>query len=87
MSKKNKDKKSNEVLILELKNEINKLVQENEKLKNLEQERYFLLEQCQMSTKFHLENVKIKCGEILQEDVNYCVNLTKRILDFYNENN
>jgi hypothetical protein len=32
-------------------------------------------------TKFHLQQVELTTGEILMEDVEYCLNLGRRILD------
>jgi hypothetical protein len=39
------------------------------------------------ATQFHLSKVKETTGTIEEEDVNYCVRLSKRIIDHYLKNN
>ena len=37
-------------------------------------------------TQFHLQQVKFTTGEILMEDVTYCINLSNRIIEHLNQN-
>jgi hypothetical protein len=72
-----------------LKKKVGKLSAEVENLKNkleLNEEMCELINNTKdlnlQRTEFHLQQVKLTTGEILMEDVTYCINLSKRIIDY-----
>jgi hypothetical protein len=75
-SKKKDTKKSKEPkVVVEIVPEVPKLTQEqiDEKINHLS-------ERCRSMTRYHLEQVKLQAGEILVEDVDYCINLMNRMV-------
>lgn len=67
--------------------DINKLVTDNEKLSEQKHNLVQLMDFNHQATQFHLSKVKETTGSIEEEDVNYCVRLSKRIIDHYLKNN
>lgn len=86
-SGKHKSKPTEQQLRDKLTKEIDKLVDENEKLSEQKDNLIQLMDFNHQATQFHLSKVKEMAGEILEEDVKYCVNLSKRIIDNYLKNN
>lgn len=67
--------------------DIDKLVTDNEKLSEQKHNLVQLMDFNHQATQFHLSKVKETTGSIEEEDVNYCVRLSKRIIDHYLKNN
>lgn len=67
--------------------DINNLVSKNEKLSEQKHNLVQLMDFNHQATQFHLSKVKETTGSIEEEDVNYCVRLSKRIIDHYLKNN
>ncbi len=82
-----KSKPTEQDLREKLTNDINKLVDENEKLSEQKHNLIQLMDFNHQATQFHLSKVKETTGSIEEEDVNYCVRLSKRIIDHYLKNN
>ncbi len=85
--KRRKSKPSEQDLREKLTKDINKLVNENEKLSEQKHNLIQLMDFNHQATQFHLSKVKETTGSIEEEDVNYCVRLSKRIIDHYLKNN
>jgi hypothetical protein len=74
--------------IIELTREKEVLSKELESLKGkTETIDLFVIENCLRMIKFHLTKVKETTGEITEDDINYCINLTGRILAKQGGNN
>jgi hypothetical protein len=84
---KRKSKPTEENLREKLTRDINKLVDENEKLSEQKHNLVQLMDFNHQATQYHLSKVKETSGSIEEEDVNYCVRLSKRIIDHYLKNN
>jgi hypothetical protein len=82
-NKGSKSKPTEQDLRDKLTNDINKLVDENEKLSEQKNRLIQLMDFNHQATQYHLTKVKETTGEITEEDVEYCVKLSKRIIDHY----
>ncbi len=85
--KRRKSKPTEQDLREKLTKDINKLVDENEKLSEQKDNLIQLMDFNHQATQFHLSKVKETTGSIEEEDVKYCVRLSKRIIDHYLKNN
>jgi hypothetical protein len=81
--KRRKSKPTEEQLRDRLTKDINRLVDENEKLSEQKDNLVQLMDFNHQATQFHLSKVKETTGTIEQEDVDYCVRLSKRIINHY----
>jgi hypothetical protein len=84
---KRKPKPTEQELRDRLTRDINNLVSKNEKLSEQKDNLVQLMDFNHHATQFHLSKVKETTGSIEEEDVNYCVRLSKRIIDHYLKNN
>ena len=84
---KQKSKPTEQELRDRLTKDINKLVSENEKLSEQKDNILHLTNFTQQATQFHLTNVKQATGSIEQDDVDYCIKLSKRVIDHYLKTN
>jgi hypothetical protein len=82
-----KSKPTEQQLRDKLTKKIDKLVDNNEKLSEQKDNLIQLMDFNHQATQFHLSKVKETTGTIEEEDVNYCVRLSKRIIDHYLKNN
>lgn len=82
-----KSKPTEQELRDRLTKDINKLVSENEKLSEQKDNILHLTNFTQQATQFHLTSVKQATGSIEQEDVDYCIKLSKRVIDQYLKTN
>lgn len=80
---KHKQKPTEQDLRDRLTKDINKLVDENEKLSEQKDNLIQLMGFNHQATQFHLSKVKEMTGSIEEEDINYCLKLSKRIIDHY----
>jgi len=83
---KHKQKPTEQDLRDRLTKDINKLVDENEKLSEQKDNLIQLMDFNHNATQFHLSKVKEMTGSIEEEDINYCLTLSKRIIDHYLNN-
>jgi hypothetical protein len=86
-SGKNRQKPTEQDLRDKLTKDINKLVTDNEKLSEQKDNLVQLMDFNHQATQFHLSKVKETTGSIEEEDVNYCLRLSKRIIEHYLNNN
>jgi hypothetical protein len=84
---KEKAKPTEQELRDRLTRDINNLVSKNEKLSEQKDNLVQLMDFNHHATQFHLSKIKETTGSIEEEDVNYCVRLSKRIIDHYLKNN
>jgi hypothetical protein len=84
---KRKPKPTEQELRDRLTRDINNLVSKNEKLSEQKDNLVQLMDFNHHATQFHLSKIKETTGSIEEEDVNYCVRLSKRIIDHYLKNN
>jgi hypothetical protein len=84
---KRKPKPTEQDLRDRLTRDINNLVSKNEKLSEQKNNLVQLMDFNHQATQYHLSKVKETTGSIEEEDVNYCVKLSKRIIDHYLKNN
>lgn len=82
-SHKQKAKPTEQELRDRLKNDINKLVNDNQKLSEQKENLAQLVNFTQNATQFHLYQVKRTTGSIEQVDVDYCIQLSKRVIDHH----
>lgn len=82
-----KQKPTEQELRDRLTKDIDKLVTDNERLSEQKDNLIQLMDFNQQATQFHLSKVKETTGSIEEEDVKYCVRLSKRIIDHYLKNN
>lgn len=85
-SGKKRQKPTEQELRDKLTKDINKLVDENEKLSEQKDNLIQLMDFNHNATQFHLSKVKEMTGSIEEEDINYCLTLSKRIIDHYLNN-
>ena len=84
---KHKPKPTEQDLRDRLTRDINNLVSKNEKLSEQKDNLVQLMDFNHQATQYHLSKVKETTGSIEEEDVNYCIKLSKRIIDHYLKNN
>jgi hypothetical protein len=84
---KRKPKPTEQDLRDRLTRDINNLVSKNEKLSEQKDNLVQLMDFNHQATQYHLSKVKETTGSIEEEDVNYCIKLSKRIIDHYLKNN
>lgn len=84
---KQKSKPTEQELRDRLTKDINKLVTDNNKLLEQKDNLVQIMDFNHQATQFHLSKVKETTGSIEQEDVDYCIKLSKRIIDNYLKTN
>ena len=84
---KQKSKPTEQELRDRLTKDINKLVTDNEKLSEQKDNLVQIMDFNHQATQFHLSKVKETTGTIEQEDVDYCIKLSKRVIDHYLKTN
>lgn len=85
--RKPKSKPTEQELRDKLTRDIDKLVTDNEKLSEQKHNLVQIMDFNHQATQYHLSKVKETTGSIEEEDVNYCIRLSKRIIDHYLKNN